>query len=144
MRENRRPWRGETKLHCAEGGVRPFLVRADPVLSSPQKTLGFVFIFNDLSERKAAEDARRGFQRGIMEQHRMVTVPVDSEDDLRLRDLLASILGNAQLAALEISDNLDVTEVPAMLESVQASVARSNELLEHLLWYAGRTSPRQS
>jgi len=31
-----------------------------------------------------------------------------------------------------------------MLASVQASVARSSELLEHLLWYAGRTTPRQS
>ena len=144
LRENRRPWRGETTLRAPDGGIRPFLVRADPVLSSPQKALGFVLIFNDLGERKAAEDARRGFQRGIVEQHRMLTIPLDSENDLRLRDLLASVVGNAQLAALEISDNLDVTQVPEMLASVQASVARSSELLEHLLWYAGRTTPRQS
>jgi light-regulated signal transduction histidine kinase (bacteriophytochrome) len=135
LRAHHRPWRGEAALHTAEGS-RPFLVRADPVLSAPRQTLGFVFIFNDLSERKAADDARRRFQERIVEQHRMVMVPLNTKDDLRLRDLMSSIVGNAQLAALEITDNLDVTQVPRMLASVQSSVARTTELLEHLAWYA--------
>lgn len=142
--EHLRPWRSETLLLVPEGGGRAFLVRADPVLSSPHQTLGFVIIFNDLSERKAADDARRRFQEGIIAQHKVLAIPLDSKDDLIFRDLLASIVGNAQLAALEISDNLDVTQVPAMLKSVQASVARTTGLLEHLLWYAGHGSRRGS
>ncbi len=135
LRGHRRPWRGETSLRTADG-PRPFLVRADPVLSSPHQTLGFVFIFNDLSARKAADDARRRFQERIVEQHRMVSIPLRSKTDLRFRDLLSSIVGNAQLAALEITDNLDVAQVPRMLASVQSSIARTTELLEHLVWYA--------
>ncbi|HSO80549.1 MAG TPA: histidine kinase, partial [Chromatiaceae bacterium] len=144
LQEHLRPWRSETLLLVPEGGGRAFLVRADPVLSSPHQTLGFVIIFNDLSERKAADDARRRFQEGIIAQNKVLAIPLDSKDDLIFRDLLASIVGNAQLAALEISDNLDVTQVPAMLKSVQASVARTTGLLEHLLWYAGHGSRRGS
>ncbi len=108
------------------------------------QTLGFVLLFNDLSERKAAEDARRQFQRGIVDQHKMLTIPLDSKRDLVFRDLMASIVGNAQLAALEISDDLDVIRVPGMLESVRYSVARTTELIEHLLWYAKLDDPKES
>jgi len=144
LREDRRPWRGEATLQTADSGTRPFLVRADPVLSSPDRTLGFVILLNDLSERKAAEEARRRFQQGIMDQHRMLTVPLDSKSDLIFRDLMASIIGNAQLAALEISDNLEVGRVPDMLDSVQSSVARTTDLIEHLLWYANRGVRKES
>jgi signal transduction histidine kinase len=69
----------------------------------------------------------------------MVVRPLESELDLRRRDLLATLIGNAQLAALEITDGPDLERVPEMLESIQASVERTTELLEHLLWYS---SPR--
>ena len=113
-------------------------------MSSPNQTLGFVILFNDLSERKAAEEARRRFQHGIMDRHRMLTTPLDSKSDLIFRDLMASIIGNAQLAALEISDNLDVGLVPDLLNSVQSSVARTTDLIEHLLWYGTRGERKDS
>jgi light-regulated signal transduction histidine kinase (bacteriophytochrome) len=141
LREEQRPWRGEATL-ATRSGPGPFLVRADPVLSAPQQPLGFVFIFNDLSERKAAEHARRRFHERILAQRRLLRMPVDTKADLVVRDMMSSLVGNAQLAALEISDNLEVVQVPEMLESVQASVARSAELLEHLIWYADRGAKR--
>lgn len=144
LREDRRPWRSEATLKTSDSGARPFLVRADPVMSSPNQTLGFVILFNDLSERKAAEEARRRFQHGIMDQHRMLTTPLDSKSDLIFRDLMASIIGNAQLAALEISDNLDVGLVPDLLNSVQSSVTRTTDLIEHLLWYGTRGERKDS
>ncbi|MGE5155666.1 MAG: GAF domain-containing protein [Bdellovibrio bacteriovorus] len=129
-------WRGEVRLASGSIPGRPLLVRADPVLSAPQVVLGFVLLLTDLSERKAAEDARRLFQVGVVERHRMVARPLDGEGDLRRRDLLATLVGNAQLAALEITDGPDLERVPEMLESIQASVDRATELLEHLLWYS--------
>ena len=48
------------------------------------------------------------------------------------------MVGNAQLAALEITDGVDLTRMPAMLESVRTSVARAAELLEHLIWYGAQ------
>ena len=94
-------------------------VRADPVFSAPDRVLGFVFLFTDLMERRAAEAARRRFQERVIERHR-VTVPLDSKADLVYRNLLASVIGNAQLAALEITDGVDLARMPEMLESVRA------------------------
>ena len=134
----RQIWRGEVQLAAGPLAGRPFMVRGDPVLSSPDVALGFVLLLTDLGDRKAAEEARRRFQVGVVERHRMVARPLEHTGDLRRRDLLASLVGNAQLAALEITDGPDLDRVPEMLESIQASVDRTTELLEHLLWYSTR------
>lgn len=131
-----RTWRGEVHLAAGSGPPQPLMIRADPVLISPQEALGFVLLFTDLSERKALEDARRRFQAAVVEHHRVKLRPLKSKADLMRRDLLASIVGNAQLAALEITDAPDLTRAPEMLRSVQSSVDRATELLEHLLWYS--------
>lgn len=138
--KQQRPWRGEVGLETEDGESKPLLVRADPVLAAPERVLGFVLLFTDLTERKAVEAARRRFQEGIIGRHRFMTVRLDSKADLIYRNLLSSLVGNAQLAALEITDGMDLTQMPAMLESVQASVTRAAELLEHLIWHASRAA----
>lgn len=134
--DRHRAWRGEVLLQGSEGVVRPFLVRADPVLSSPEQVLGFVLMLTDLRERKLAEEARRRFQVGVVERHRVTARPMGSQADLQHRDLLAGVVGNAQLAALEITDGPDLTRVPEMLESIESSVTRATELLDNLLLYS--------
>ena len=131
-------WRGEVHLPAPGGPPRPLQVRADPVFSSPAKLLGFVLTFVDLTERKAVDAARRRFQEGLIGRHRMRAVELNSGADLLYRNLLSSMVGNAQLAALEITDSMDLAQIPLKLESVQASMARSSELLEHLIWHATR------
>ncbi len=139
LHRDRRTWRGEASLVGDKAGpARPMMIRGDPVLSSPREVLGFVLLFTDLSERKAAENARRRFQASVVERHRISVAPLKDQSDLRRRDLMASIVGNAQLAALEITDGPDLTRVPEMLESIQSSVDRTTELLDHLLWYSAR------
>lgn len=138
----RRPWRGEVGLKTGNGESKPLLVRADPVLSSPERVLGFVLLFTDRTEQKIAEAARRRFQEGIVERPRFMNLPLDSKADLVYRNLLSAVVGNAQLAALEITDGLDLAQVPALLESVRASVTRSAELLEHLVWHTTRTDKK--
>ncbi len=135
--DNRRSWRGEVRLADNEGAGRPLLVRADPVFSSPDRVLGFVFLFNDLAERKAAESARRRFQVGIEEGARSRPGRLDRKADLAFRAILATVVENAQLAALEIADGVDVANMPELLESVRASVARTAEVLETLIRHAG-------
>jgi nitrogen-specific signal transduction histidine kinase len=135
--DRHRAWRGEAVLQGPDGVRRSFLVRADPVLSSPEKVLGFVLLLTDLRERKLAEEARRRFQVGVVERHRVTATPLGSRADLRRRDLLAGIVGNAQLAALEIADGPDLARVPEMLESIESSVSRTTELLARLLAYSG-------
>lgn len=136
-----RPWRGELDLSDDDPAKsRPLLVRADPVFSSPNRVLGFVLLFTDLREQKAAETARRRFQDSIIGRHRVTTVRLDSRADLLYRNLLSSVVSNAQLAALEITDGVDLSRMPLMLDSVQNSVTRSAELLEHLIWHASRAA----
>ncbi|WP_439595414.1 GAF domain-containing protein [Falsiroseomonas sp.] len=139
--DNRRSWRGEVRLADGQGagpgGGRPVLVRADPVFSAPDRVLGFVFLFNDLAERKAADAARRRFQAGIEAGSRRPAGRLDSQADLAFQAILASVVENAQLAALEIADGVDVARMPELLESVRASVSRTAEVLEALIRHSG-------
>jgi len=96
------------------------------------RVLGFVLLFMDLTERKAADAARRRFQEGILQSHRKPKGPLQSQSDLMSQTLLSTIIENAQLAALEITDGADMARMPSLLESVRSSVARTAEVLEHL------------
>ena len=95
-----------------------------------------MLLFSDLTGRRAVDAARRRFQEDIIERHQAMSVQLDSKADLVYRQLLAVVVGNAQLAALEITDGVDLGRMPDMLESVRASVARTAELLEHLIRHA--------
>lgn len=132
------PWRGEVQLNLASGERRPLMVRGDPVLASPSRALGYVILFTDIAERKNAEAARRRFQEGLAQRHRALRLRLDSDSAVIYRTLLAAVVSNAQLAAMEIADSADLAHTPELLETVRASVARTAELLEMLVWHASR------
>lgn len=131
VNENR-PWRGEAIIHTAQGRATAVLVRADPVFVASDRALGFVVLFADLTDRKAAQSARRRFQDSILRSHRQVSTTVNSPGNIAVRQLMSCVIENAQLAALEITDGTDLPEVPTLLESVTLSVARTAEVLEQL------------
>ena len=118
----------------------PLMVRADPVQPSRDRVLGFVLIFSDITDRKAAETARSRFQEGILKSNRINSVRLDSKTDLVYQNLLSSVIENAQLAALEITYGVETGRIAEMLESVRHSTLRTAEVLEHLIWHASRTS----
>ena len=113
-------------------------MRADPVFAQQDRSLGFVLMFTDLTERKAAEAARKRFQEVVIEQRRPMAGRLDSKADLVFRNLLSTMVENAQLAALEIADGVDPAQMPQMLEAVRASVTRTAEMLRYLIWHASR------
>lgn len=137
-----RAWRGEIRIGRAPAESRPLLVRADPVFATGQRVLGFVLLFTDITERKEAEAARHRFQQGIIDRYGGMNIRLESSSDLTFRNLLASVVENAQLAALEITDSAETGRIPEMLESVRTSVTRSAELLEHLIWHAAQAARR--
>ena len=63
---------------------------------------------------------------------------LDSKADLLFRNVLSTIVENAQFAALEIADRVDPARMPQMLEALRASVARTAEVLRYLVWHATR------
>lgn len=135
-----RPWRGEVLLRGGSNREKPLLVRADPVQPARDRVLGFVLIFSDITDRKAAEAARSRFQEGIIQSHRINSVRLDSKADLVYQNLLSSVVENAQLAALEITYGVETGRIAEMLESVRNSTLRTAEVLEHLIWHSSRTS----
>jgi two-component system, chemotaxis family, sensor kinase Cph1 len=134
-----RAWRGELLLRDEGNKEKPLMVRADPVQPSRDRVLGFVLIFTDLTDRKAAEAARSRFQEGIIQSNRVSSVRLDSKNDLVYQNLLASVVENAQLAALEITYGVETGRIAEMLESVRNSTLRTAEVLEHLIWHSSRT-----
>ena len=135
-----RNWRGEIRLKTELGDSRALMIRADAVFSSPSRLLGFVLLFTDLTERKAGDAARRRFQDGIITGQPTMSRPLETQSDLMFKTLLATILENAQLAALEITDGVEIGRMPEMLESVRASVMRASAVLEHLIQHAARSA----
>ena len=133
LRLLRRPWRGEVQLRMQDGAYKAMLVRADPVFSAPDRSLGYVLLFTDLTERKEAERARRRFQEGIAQGQRVVASRLDSGAGAIAQSLLASVLENAQLAAMEITDGVDTHGMFTKLESVRTSVERAAEILDRLM-----------
>jgi chemotaxis family two-component system sensor kinase Cph1 len=135
-----RTWRGELLLRDEGNREKPLMVRADPVQPSRDRTLGFVLIFSDIADRKAAEAARSRFQEGIIQSNRINSVRLDSKTDLVYQNLLSSVVENAQLAAFEITHGVETGRIAEMLESVRNSTLRTAEVLEHLIWHSSRTS----
>ena len=98
-------------------------------------------MFNDVSERKAAELARRQFQEGVITRRPATPVRLNAAADVKLQNLLSSVVENAQLAALEITDGTQPAAIPALLASVRDSVLRTASVLSHLLWHIGSRTP---
>jgi chemotaxis family two-component system sensor kinase Cph1 len=140
--ERRRSCRGDVRLPTSSGESRPLVIRGDPVIAAPDRVLGFVILVTDLTERIAAENARRRFQDSLIAQHRIDAL--DSDSAAQYQHLLSSVVGNAQLAALEITEGVDPARIPQMLESVRASVDRTAQLLEHLASHAANVSTRKT
>jgi hypothetical protein len=99
-------------------------------------------LFTDISVQKDAEHARARFQERIIDRSALSRLRLTTEGDAQFRKLMSVIVDNAQLAALEITDGLNPQRMPSMLDGVQASVARSTELLEILLRHASRSTRR--
>ena len=131
-------WRGEIILKIGQQERLPVLLRADPVFSSPNRILGFVLLFTDLTERKAGDAARRHFQDSVFPRHKAVS-RLETRPDLLFQTLLSTIVENAQLAALEITDGVELSRMPDMLQSIRASVQRASTVLEHLIRHSSGT-----
>ncbi len=142
----RRTWRGEALLNLGSGVAHPLMVRADPVFSSPGQVLGFVLLFTDLTEKQSARQARQRFQEGVFAELHRGARRLDEPADLLFQQLFSAVVDNAQVAALEIADGVDVAHVPDMLDSVQASITRAALLVEQFVGLsakdAGRTRRR--
>ncbi len=124
--------RAEVQMRQRSGEPRALMLRGDPVFVAERRVIGYVLMFSDLSEHHAVNKARREFQRNIEEQASRQSRAL-SRLTLDQRELNSIVVGNAKLAALDITDGQDVHRIPELLESVRRSMERSLELVDHLV-----------
>jgi light-regulated signal transduction histidine kinase (bacteriophytochrome) len=135
----RRTWRGEIMMRGKNGDDRAMLVRGDPVFASPDRMLGIVLLFTDIGDRTAAETAGRRFQENLIEEPLAPGINLGTRTDPVYQRLFSSVIENAQLAALEITDGVDKARIAVMLDSVRTSVNRTAKVLDHLIRHIKRT-----
>lgn len=139
LAKERQSWIGEVSIQRSHDVTTPILVRADAVFAPRQRVLGFVLFFADQTDRNAAEAARQSFQEAVIERRRPMRQLLTSKADLRFRKILNKVLENAQVAALETTESMDLPRIPLVLEAVRRSVARTAKMLGYLIWH---TNPR--
>ena len=118
VRAEQRAWRGEMALLRPRGEPLPVSVRGEPVPARDGALLGFIFIFNDLSEHKRAEAARLRLESSLSRTGRGQGTPDGS-------GVLGAIIANASLAAMDIADGGAGPVVAPLLQEVEAAATRA-------------------
>jgi two-component system, chemotaxis family, sensor kinase Cph1 len=132
LQQNGRAIAADLRLRAGDGRLVPSRLRADAIMAPGERMLGFVLIFTDLTERRAAETARRRFQESLVGSRRRISARLDTSADLKAQSLLSQVIENAQLAALEVTDSADPATMRKLLDGIRSAVERSAEVLERL------------
>lgn len=125
--------RAELKVRALNSEQHTLLLRADPVFAEMGRVLGYVLFFVDITDRLKIELGKKQFQNGIVAIVGDTRSAPARQRDLLYRNLMSSAVNNARLAAMEVSDDMDIESVPLMLDSIRDSVATTSELLHRLL-----------
>lgn len=122
------PWRGEFML--AGERATPLAVRAEVVPSRDGSTLGFILMFDDLTEAKRALRAREHLEASLASAApSLAAFGNGARDGARDGDdLISAILASASLAAMDITDGNLAPSVTPMLEELEAATRRATTL----------------
>jgi PAS domain-containing protein len=137
MRRGQPSWRGEMALLREGDDALPVAVRAESVPGRDGLPLGYVVTLFDLSHNKRAVMARQHLEQSMQRSMQMAA------HGQRLRDsddaatagpaeapdaLLAAILTNTSLAAMDIADGTLGAPVAPLLQELEASTQRAAAL----------------
>ena len=112
-------------LTMRDGSCLPVSVRAEPVPARDGSMLGFIFIFNDLTDVRLANEARRHLEESLS---RVGHGGMPAEGG----ELIGAIIANAGLAGMDIADGGAAPAVAPLLHEVEASTARATMLYTHI------------
>jgi chemotaxis family two-component system sensor kinase Cph1 len=114
LRGTRQPWVGELALRRGGGEPPvPVLLRIEAVPGRDGALLGYMVIFDDLSDRRLAQAAQRHLEAELQ--------PVARAPD----DVLRAIVTNASLAAMDIAEGPAGPPAARLLNEVEASARRA-------------------
>ena len=126
LAQERRAWRGELGIVMEDGTALHVGVRAEVVPARDGSVLGFFLIFDDLTQSLRAAAARRHLEQSLSEAKRS-GLALDVQGGLpgATDDVMAAVLANASIAAMDISDGGFGPSVEALLEEIDQSAQRA-------------------
>lgn len=126
-------WRGELTL--AGERATPVAVRAEVVPARDGTTLGFILMFEDLTEARRVMRAREHLEESLAQA--APTLSGFSGSARESDELISAILASASLAAMDIADGNMAPSVAPMLEDLEAATRRATALYARIRGFTG-------
>jgi len=123
------PWRGELQLKGGRAEPLAVSLRAEPVPGRDGETLGFILILADLREAKRAAAARLHLEQALQAAAQPDPMSAGMQE---ADEVIASILANASLAAMDIADAGEGMANAALIEELEASTRRAAALYDQI------------
>ena len=136
------PWRGEMALSRASEAGLPVAVRAETVPSRDGTQLGFIVTLFDLRDSKRAAAARRHLEASMQRasQGHGLAQPIDGAGRRGADEVMAAILTNASLAAMDIADGPIGALAATFLEELETSTHRAASLYGQIRTFTGNAA----
>ena len=135
------PWRGEMALGRETEAGLPVAVRAETVPGRDGALLGFIVTLVDLRDNKRAVAARRQLEASMQRaaQGHGLAQPIDGAGR-GADEVMAAILTNASLAAMDIADGPIGALAATFLEELESSTHRAASLYAQIRTFTGNAA----
>ena len=122
----RQAWRGQLELHLGGCELLPVSVRAEVVPARDGSLLGFFLIFEDITNFKRASEARLRLEQSLS----MAGLGNEALGRTKATGdgLIAAVLANASLAAMDIAEGSAAPAVASLLGEIDSSTRRAAAL----------------
>jgi signal transduction histidine kinase len=118
-------------------GTRVFDVAVTPVTEAAGVLAGWLVVVRDISQRLRDEDERRTLDRRLQEQQHVESLTLLAGGLAHdFNNLLASIMGNADLLAMQLPP--DATELRDLTRTITVGSERAADLVAKMLAYSGQ------
>ena len=136
MNQTRTEWRQELRLCTRTGLVRWVELLARPAYDGNGELLGLAGTLIDVTARRSAEEERRTLEQKMLETQKLESLGVLAGGIAHdFNNLLMAILGNAELAMLDLPAGQPARE---SLAQIQLATRRAADLTSQMLAYAGK------
>jgi len=122
--------RSEYRVTCKDGTVKTTIIFGIPVADK-------IFVmFDDITERKRAEEERLSLERQLLQSQKMESLGVLAGGIAHdFNNILTSIVGNTDLALMNINPESPVLD---NLKRIEKSAVRATDLARQMLAYSGK------